>query len=65
LLQVQQLPSSKEYKMIRLTPEAYDKLTALGQKNESYSQLIVRLVDHYLKTIEEEKPTKSSRRKTG
>jgi len=29
------------YKMVRLTPQAYDVLTSLGRKNESYSDASV------------------------
>jgi predicted CopG family antitoxin len=39
-----------KYKMVRLTPEAYNFLTKLGKKNESYSQLVIRLAEHYEKT---------------
>jgi len=38
------------YKMVRLTPQAYDVLTSLGRKNESYSDVVIRLAEHYKKT---------------
>jgi predicted CopG family antitoxin len=41
--------------MVRLTPEAYEALTGLGKKNESYSELVTRLVEHYKKTVNHRK----------
>lgn len=46
------------YKMVRLTPQAYDALTGIGKKNESYSDVVIRLVDHYKKTWEAAATTK-------
>ena len=35
--------------MVRLTPKAYNALTEIGKKNESYSDVVLRLVDFYIK----------------
>ncbi|MBV9176153.1 MAG: hypothetical protein JO297_03870 [Nitrososphaeraceae archaeon] len=38
------------YKMVRLTPQAYEILTSVGRKNESYSDVVIRLAGYYKKT---------------
>jgi hypothetical protein len=45
-----ELVSPFPYKMVRLTPQAYEILTSVGRKNESYSDVVIRLAEHYKKT---------------
>ena len=40
---------SSPYNMVRLTSKAYNGLTEIGKKNESYSDIVLRLVDFYIK----------------
>ena len=50
-MSTQQQANSKEnrdmVKMLRISEDTHEKLTDLGKKNESYDEIIIRLIDFY------------------
>ncbi|MDO8428325.1 MAG: hypothetical protein Q7S92_03870 [Candidatus Diapherotrites archaeon] len=43
------MPSSKQITTIQLTPETRERLRELGKKDETYDEIINRLVDDHEK----------------
>jgi hypothetical protein len=38
-------------KMVRLNDDVHEDLTSLGAKNESYSKIVRRLINHYKQSV--------------